>query len=59
MQIFGFNSDLYENMSKAENSSNGIVIISTFLEVSKTININYHCTMHSLVMNTQNRVYVP
>ncbi|XP_069131061.1 carbonic anhydrase-related protein 10-like [Argopecten irradians] len=33
MQMIGYNGDLYENMSKAENSSNGVVIISTFLEI--------------------------
>lgn len=34
MQMIGYNGDLYENMSRAENSSNGIVVISTFLDVS-------------------------
>ncbi|XP_021379089.1 putative carbonic anhydrase-like protein 1 [Mizuhopecten yessoensis] len=34
LQMIGYNGDLYENMSRAENSSNGIVVISTFLEIA-------------------------
>ncbi|XP_069131011.1 carbonic anhydrase-related protein 10-like isoform X2 [Argopecten irradians] len=41
LQMIGYNGDLYENMSRAENSSNGIVVISTFLEIaSEKINEN-------------------
>ena len=35
MQLYGYNVDLYRNMSEAQHSSNGIVGVSVMMKVSE------------------------
>jgi len=37
LQIFGFNAELYENMSVARNSPRGLVAVSVFVQISESL----------------------
>lgn len=51
LQIFGYNSQLYQNFSDALNRAQGIVAVSVLLQVNNTFPIKkYHHTISTLVI---------
>lgn len=48
LQMYGYNSDLYQNMSDALNKANGLAAISLLIQVSNEVpsNLSFHAQIN-------------